>query len=201
MRGRFGEARRLMARARDLYRELGQVSTAEANCGAVAARIELEAGDYAAAEQVLRSTCQALELAGDRAYLATAAAELANVLCLCGQFDEAGEWCSLAAELGATDDIITQAFWRTARARLLVQDGKLSDAEELAREAVRLMEETDALTAKAGFLLDMAAILQAAGKPGEAVEAVQRAIELFDRKGNVVGAKRARGQLAEMAFS
>ena len=139
MRGRFGEARRLVARARDLYRELGQVSTAEANCGAAAARIELEAGDYAAAEQILRSTCHALELAGDRAYLATAAAELANVLCHSGQFDEADEWCSLAAELGASDDIITQASWRTARARLLVQEGKLGEAEELAREAVRLM--------------------------------------------------------------
>jgi hypothetical protein len=43
--------------------------------------------------------------------------------------------------------------------------------------------------------------LQAAGKPGEAVEAVERAIELFDRKGNAVGVKRARGQLAEIAFS
>jgi tetratricopeptide (TPR) repeat protein len=201
MRGRAGEARRLMARARDLYRELGQVSTAEANCGAAAARIELEAGDYAAAERTLRSTCHALELAGDRAYLATAAAELANVLCHSGQFDEADEWCSLAAELGASDDIITQASWRTARARLLVQEGKLSEAEELAREAVRLMQETDALSAKARFSLDMAAILQAAGKPGEAVEAVERAIELFDRKGNAVGVKRARGQLAEIAFS
>ena len=201
MRGRAGEARRLVTQARDLYRELGQVSTAEANCGAAAARIELEAGDYAAAEQTLRSTCHALELVGDRAYLATAAAELANVLCHSGQFDEADEWCSLAAELGASDDIITQASWRTARARLLVQEGKLSEAEELAREAVRLLQETDALTAKARFSLDMAEILQAAGKPGEAVEAVERAIELFDRKGNAVGVKRGRGQLAEIAFS
>ena len=64
-----------------------------------------------------------------------------------------------------------------------------------------MMEETDALTLKAGFSLDMAAILQAAGKPGEAVEAVERAIELFDRKGNVVGATRARSQLAELAWS
>ncbi len=56
MRGRFDEARRCLARARDLYRLLGQASTGEANCGPVAARIELEAGEYAAAEQALRSS-------------------------------------------------------------------------------------------------------------------------------------------------
>ena len=126
---------------------------------------------------------------------------MANVLCLGGRLDEADGWCSLAAELGASDDIITQASWRTARARLLVHEGKLGNAEELAREAVRLMEGTDALAGKARFFLDLAAILQAAGKPAEAVEAVERAIELFDRKGSAVGARRARGQLAELVFS
>ena len=53
LRGRFAEARRLIAQARELYGQLGQVSTAEANCGTVAARIELAAGDYAAAGQML----------------------------------------------------------------------------------------------------------------------------------------------------
>ncbi len=50
-------------------------------------------------------------------------------------------------------------------------------------------------------MLDLAEVLQAAGKPAEAVEAVEQAIELFERKGNVVGAKRARRLLAELAFS
>jgi DNA-binding SARP family transcriptional activator/tetratricopeptide (TPR) repeat protein len=198
MRGRFDEARRLIARAKDLFRQLGQVSTGEANCGTVAAAIELEAGDYAAAEQALRSSCEVLEQAGDQAYLATTAAELANLLCFRKRFDDADEWCLLAAELGASDDLVTQALWRTARATLLAREGTLEQAEEIAREAVRLLEETDSLNRRADSLLHLAGILEVVGKPGEAVEAVERAIDLFDRKGNVAGAKRARALLAEL---
>jgi DNA-binding SARP family transcriptional activator len=201
LQGHFAEARRLIARARELYEQLGQVATAEANCGTVAARIELEAGDYAAAEKILRSSCQVLEQAGDRAYLATTGAKLANVLCLRGEFGEADEWCRVAAELAASDDIITQVLCRTVRARLLAQEGKLDEAEELAREAVHLTEETDALTRIAASLLDLAGIVQLRGNTAEAREAVERAIDLFEQKGCLTGARRARAILGELAIA
>jgi hypothetical protein len=63
---------------------------------------------------------------------------------------------------------------------------------------VRLLEETDSLNRRADSLLHLAGILEVVGKPGEAVEAVERAIDLFDRKSNVSGAKRARALLAEL---
>jgi tetratricopeptide (TPR) repeat protein len=198
MRGRFAEARILIAQARDLFRQLGQVSTGEANCGTVAGRIEEEAGDYAAAELALRSSCQVLEQAGDRAYLATTAGELANVLCLRGRFDEAEEWRRLAAELGASDDIVTQVLWRTAKAKLLARQGNLNDAEVVAREALQLTEETDALTRQANCLLDLAGILQARSKIAEACAAVEQANDLFERKGSVAGARRAQRILGEL---
>jgi tetratricopeptide (TPR) repeat protein len=201
LRGRFAEARRLIAQARELYGQLGQLATGEANCGPVAARIELEAGDYAAAEQILRSSCRTFEQAGDRAYLATSAGKLANVLCLRGEFGEADEWCRLGAELGASDDVITQVLWRATRAKLLAREGKLDEAEELARESVRLTEETDALTRIAGALVDLAAILQAGGKTAEAHGAVERAIDLFERKGCLTGRRRAQRILGELAVA
>jgi DNA-binding SARP family transcriptional activator/tetratricopeptide (TPR) repeat protein len=201
MRGRFAEARGLVARARTLYDELGQTSTAEANCGAVGGRIELLAGDLAAAERAFRSTCQMLERLGDQAYLATGAAELADVLCALERFDEAEQWCRLASNLGASDDVLTQIFSRATWAKLLAQKGELEKAEASAREAVRLTEKTDDLNRRAKVLLDLSRILRVARKPGEVTAAVEKAVELFEQKGNIVGAKRARALLAEPAVA
>ena len=47
-------------------------------------------------------------------------------------------------------------------------------------------------------LLDLAEVLRLAGRPGEAVPPVEQAIDLFDRKGNVVSAERARRLLQEL---
>ena len=68
MRGRFAEARRLVARARAVYGQLGQYALAETNCGPVEGRIELLAGDPAAAEQSFRASYEALERIGGLSY-------------------------------------------------------------------------------------------------------------------------------------
>jgi DNA-binding SARP family transcriptional activator/tetratricopeptide (TPR) repeat protein len=201
MRGRFDEARRHVAQARTVYDELGQTSTAEANCGAVAGRIELLAGDLAAAELAFRSTCQTLERVDDQAYLATGAAELADVLCIRGRFDEAEQWCLLASRLAASDDVFTQVLWRATWARLLARKGEFDEAEALAREALRRMEETDDPNWRAKVLVDFSDVLRVARRPGDAAEAVEAAVELFERKGNVVAAKRTRALLAELSVA
>jgi DNA-binding SARP family transcriptional activator/tetratricopeptide (TPR) repeat protein len=201
MQGRFAEARGLIASARTLFDELGQTSTAEANCGAVAGRVELLAGDLAAAEREFRSTCQALERVGNQAYLATGAAELADVLCARGRFDEAEQWCLLASKLAASDDVLTHILWRATRARLLAQRGELDEADTLARAALRRAEETDGLNRRAKVLLDLSEILRVAGRSAEAAEAVEAAVDLFERKRNIVDAKRARALLAELAVA
>ena len=159
MRGRFGEARRLVSKARSSYEELGQVSVAEANCGTIAAGIELLSGDAKAAVRLLRGSCKMLELTGDRAYLATRAAELADVLCLETCDDEAERWITVAEASAAVDDLPTQFLARCVRAKLLARRGELAEAEVLAREAVALIEETVALNDRAKTLLDLAEVL------------------------------------------
>jgi len=199
MRNRFKEARSLIAEARSLYEQLGQASTAEANCGSVAARIELLAGDASAAERIFRSTCDGLERVGDQAYLATGAAELADVLLLQERDQEADHWCLLAEQLGASHDVLTQVLWRSVRARLLARQGDSSSAEQLARIALGLAEDTDDVSHRAKVQLDLAEVLRLAARPQEAGEAVEQAIELFERKGNIVAAKRSRALLSELA--
>jgi DNA-binding SARP family transcriptional activator len=201
MRGNFDDARRLVAQARRLYEELGQTAIAETNCGTVAAKIEVLAGEDAAAEAILRTTCTSLERIGNRAYLATRGAELADILWARGHDDEAEAWVSRAIELGASDDIPTQVASRSVRAKLLARRGEGDEAERLVREAAQLADMTDALDVQARTCVALAEVLRSAGRPSEATAAAEAAIELFDRKGNAPAAERARAQLQGLASS
>ena len=58
------------------------------------------------------------------------------------------------------------------------------------------MEATDSLSHQADVRVALAFVLQAAGRGGEAAEALEAAIDRYDRKGNVVAAERTRALLA-----
>ena len=136
---------------------------------------------------------------GSLSYLATRAAELGDAVYGLGHYDEAERLSHRAEELGATDDVLTQVLWRSLRARVLARQGRLVEAEELIGEATQLAEDTDALNLRAKVLLDRAEVLQLAGRSSEAGAGVEVSIELFEQKGNVVAAKRARRMLLELA--
>jgi DNA-binding SARP family transcriptional activator len=196
MRGRFDAARDDVRRAESLYAELGQTALGHATGGAVRGEIELLAGDAAAAEEAFRASYEALERAGDRAYLATRAAQLAEAVHVLGRDDEAMRLSLLAEEAAAADDIPTQYLWRSVQARLLAASGEAARAEALAREAVRLAEATDALSQRAKVILDLAVVLRTLGRSADAAGAAASALELYRRKGSSVGAERAHELLA-----
>jgi Flp pilus assembly protein TadD len=66
----------------------------------------------------------------------------------------------------------------------------------LAREAVRLVERTDFITAQADSFFDLGAVLERAGRDIGAEPAIRRALELSLQKDNIVSAQRARSWLA-----
>jgi DNA-binding SARP family transcriptional activator len=193
MRERLGPARRLIAETRDLYEQLGQRSNELAICGSLEATIELLAGDVDAAETALRESCTALEQMGDQANLATRAAQLAEILLLQGSDEEAGQWISLAEELGAEDDVWTQIRWRTVRAKLLARQGELARAEGLARTVRQLADTTDALEPQAKALISLAEALHLAGQDDQSQQLYDEAVRLLLKKGNLAAAKQARG--------
>ena len=69
----------------------------------------------------------------------------------------------------------------------------------LVREAVALADPTDYINHEAECRMRLAEVLRAAGRPADAAGEVTRALELFERKGNLVMAERARARLAELA--
>jgi tetratricopeptide (TPR) repeat protein len=201
MRGDFDAARACVAQCRKGYGELGQALGAERSAGSVESEIEFLAGDLAAARASLESSSAVLEQHGDRAYLATRAASLADVLYRQGKLDEAARQVR-AAESGSTsDDVATQWRWRAVDAKLAARSGEFERAEALARDALGLLDDGDTLNERAMCLLDLGEVLALAGRPAEAAAAFGQALDLFERKGNVVAADQTRVLLAETTES
>jgi tetratricopeptide (TPR) repeat protein len=83
-------------------------------------------------------------------------------------------------------------------ARIAAYDGRIHEAKELARRAVELGQQTDALNLRARTLLTLGEVLAAEGRSELASGAARDAARLFDAKGNAVSAAQARA-LAESA--
>jgi len=197
MRGRFGEARALLAQGHARLEELGH-RTLIAGAGEDYWCVEMHAGDPVAGERGLRRSCELLEQMGERSYLSTHAGWLGQALCALGRYDEAEDWAEKARALGASDDVITQMLWRQVRAKVLAHRGDLEEAERLAREAVALAEETDQLDSHGDALVDLAEVLELARRREEAAAEVEKALALYKRKGNLVMTERAQARLAEL---
>jgi hypothetical protein len=86
------------------------------------------AGDLPAAELELRRGVELLEGMGERAYLSTLGAMLADVLELVDKDDEAGRFARVSEEASDPDDIDSQARWRAVKAKLLAKRGRLEVA-------------------------------------------------------------------------
>ena len=74
--------------------------------------------------------------------------------------------------------------------------GALEEAETLARGAVALVAPTDLLSHHGDAMLDLAEVLRASSPTDEYHGAVQSALSLYEQKGNVIGAARARSLLS-----
>ncbi len=195
MAGDIEEGRQLWARASAIYEELG-LRHRRAMRSLIPARIALLAGNPQAAVRELRYGDELLAEMGDRGARATLTAYFADTLYAAGQLDEAYAVTELSEELSASDDIVTQAMWRCARAKVLADRGDLEAADALSLEAARLAEPTDFPDLQAATLLARAHVLRALGRPDDAAALVERARELYERKGNVAAAEQASALLS-----
>jgi class 3 adenylate cyclase len=186
MLGRFDEAWALARPAVERARELGgllpgELSQGDAELGGIA----VLAGDHAAAAGHLRRDCDTYQRGGDRAHLSTVAPQLGRSLCALGRYDEAEPLARRGRELGADDDLLTQMLWRQVQARVHAHRGEHAEAERLAREAVEIAQRTDDLNSQGDALCDLAEMLATAGRTDEAAEALEQALERYERKKNL----------------
>jgi tetratricopeptide (TPR) repeat protein len=159
---------------------------------------EIVLGDLGAAERQLRKGCDRLTALGETGYLSTTAGYLALALALEGKIDEADRFSRLSEETAAVDDLNSTMYWRIARARVLAARGEPQEAEDLAREAVRIAARTDWLFDQGQSLWALADVLEAADRSDEARETFRQALDRFERKGDVMDAARIREGLARL---
>jgi tetratricopeptide (TPR) repeat protein len=148
----------------------------------VGAQIARLAGDPVAAEAELREGLDILRGSGKEALHE---ALLAAALVAQGRHDEGRSAAEAARALAPLEDVQADVVWRGALARVEAAAGKTEDALGLARHAVDRASLTDGLTMQAEALLDLAAVLDAAGETDEAERTAREAAALYERKGRV----------------
>jgi class 3 adenylate cyclase/tetratricopeptide (TPR) repeat protein len=196
MTGRFELATELVDESEALLADLGFTIHSVPEW---AAFVSMLAGDPHDAEQRLRAGYERLVEMGEIAHLSTTAALLARALHEQDDGDEAFAFTRESERVAAPEDVVTQIVWRGVRAKILADRGDLAEAEALGREAVALAGRTDFLSDHGDALFDLAYVLRAGNRFAETRSTSQQALGLYEQKGNVVSAEKARSLLAELA--
>jgi predicted ATPase/transcriptional regulator with XRE-family HTH domain len=193
--GRFGDARAAYTRSQSISTRAG--AKLDWAMGAIPAGMtELIAGDFGAAEQILRQGAETLRAMGERGYRSTAVACLAEALCEQGRLDEAQRLTEEAEALAGAADVISRAQWRATRAKLLARRGEPAAAARLADEALAQIPPTSSAPLLGEVLTAKAEVLRLAGAPGDAETSLRRALQLFEDRRMTPLAERTRALLA-----
>jgi tetratricopeptide (TPR) repeat protein len=195
--GEFDEARRLFAEGQAILTDLGlsfRIATATLFSGPG----ELLAGAPAEAEALLRSACEVLEAHGETGVRATLHGFHAEALYRLGRYEEAERATRDSEETASPDDLVSHVLWRTVRAKIAADRRNHELAARLSDEALELLSGSDWLDLRGDVLMDRAAVVRAAGRVDEARPCIAEALQLYEQKGNVVSAARAKRELEEL---
>lgn len=196
--GRFDEAREALVKALAGSRELGMGYVIASVQGHFMGPVELLAGNAARAAEIELEGYEWMVAHGFVGFANTIAAHLSQAMLALGRYDDAEHWATVAREIGTEDDPAAKGPALGVTARVLAQRGDLEEAERLGREAVASLDETDYIDWKAIAHVDLAEVLHVARRDGEAADEFRTAMELYERKGHLVGAEKTRVRLEEL---
>jgi hypothetical protein len=185
--GEHDRGRAMTAASVAVQREAGMLVMA--GSGSMArAYIEVAANDLEAAERILRDGLEELDRLGDRAYYATVAVVLVDVLVRRGEHDEAATWCRVIRETTAAGDLVNFLGVDALEGYLLAHAGDLERGEQLVRRAAEQACDVDFFWIKSLVFTAFGKTLALAGKGAEAVEAFETAHRIYEAKGDSASA-------------
>ena len=197
MQGRADDARVLIDRNRVAMRERA-TGVDEAWTASLHGRAETLAGDHVAAERAAREAMKHSVEIGDDWWFVSASIVAARAVCDQGDPAECLRILDESERHPSPPEREIAVKRPALRALALAQLGRLDEAEGFAREAVGYAEGTEYLGFHADALVALAEVLRLAGRPTEAATALEEAVGLFDLKGNVISAAKARAALGEL---
>lgn len=191
MLGDFAAGHEELAKAVAMVEDMGQL---EVTVGVqdVLGELGMLAQDGPAAEQAFRRSYIITERMDDLGHLSTTAANLALALQMSGRLDEAEHYALESRRLAADDDVASQVGARIAMARVNTSLGNLRHAESESRGAVEIADASEWPNARGEARMALADTLRLGGEPAEAATFAEEAFVLYEQKGNVVLANRAR---------
>jgi tetratricopeptide (TPR) repeat protein len=185
MLGHFEDADKLATAVTRRLAELGGRDHAMRVVAGDLSALAVYKGDHEAALEHIAWVVSDFERLGQPSFYSTASGWLALRLCRVGRYDEAEVPARRSRELGDERDIVSQRLWREALALVHSHRGEYEHAERLAREAVSIVDGSDDLAGQAETRADLACVLEAAGRRGEALDALEQALDRFERKKNL----------------
>ncbi|HEY2438560.1 MAG TPA: adenylate/guanylate cyclase domain-containing protein [Solirubrobacteraceae bacterium] len=194
--GQFDEA---LAHAERGIEMLGGLQTLQAETMyQFVADIHIGAGNFKAALAAIQRADTPLAAEGERANRSTTQALLAEISEALEDREAAVAAADLSEELSADEDVINFAMTHRVRARLARAQGDLGAAERWARSAVRYALKTDFPHERATTKTELARVLAARGRLGEAASEAHQALEIAQAKGDKPLAARAQAALDEL---
>lgn len=189
LQGEVTHALQLLDEAREVFRSLGRELSAAATAF-MRGPVLLLADDPHGATAALEQSCDVLGSMGDRAYVSTLLALLAEARWRCGDPGGAQAAVEACRRAGAPGDVITELRWRAVQAKLTALDGDHDLARELADAAVRLAARTDEITSQGDVLADRAETRTLAGDLHGAQVDLRDAVDRYERKGALLAVRR-----------
>ncbi len=183
--GRFEDAWAVATPASDRLREFGDGRYLEWPF-----YIAMLEGDYGRAAQLGRELVELVTERGLVAFQVGTGLQLARCLCRLGRIEEAAPYVAFALEANPDEwqAMLLQGLVRAHR-------GEHAAGERLAREGLMEGERTDMLTWQGDAWWDLADVLLTAGKTPEAVDALEQALDRYERKKNLAMAAQVRSRL------
>ena len=196
--GRLEEGRERIAAGRALLRDLGDLIS-WGGIAVIDGELELAARAPQRAYDALAGGAAVLQARSETGYLATVIGLQANAALELGLHDEAVQLARDAIAIASPDDFDPHARGMFVLALIAARQEDFAEANRLLAAAAAQVEPTDAMVLHYDLALARAEVARRAGRDAQSREALEHALALAEQKGSVLGAERARQELAALA--
>jgi class 3 adenylate cyclase/tetratricopeptide (TPR) repeat protein len=196
--GRSADARAALARSQQIFTSLG-AKFALAESAIPAGLVGLAIGDPAGAERSLRQGYEAFRAMGERGYVFTIGALLAEALYAQGRLAEVQQVLG-ELQIDPTPDAIDAHVGSLTKAKLLARRGQFAAARQLVNDEEAAYPPPTASPRDQAWVHETRAeVDRLAGAPERAAASLRAALRIYEDRGATALADRVRAVLADLA--